>query len=175
MLYVSQLFILERWVGFEPTMAAWFHNFAVSEPYDSHFYRAAVLPLDDHRIRARGETRTHDHGFNRPKKDNCCMRLLQVTLCTCSIQLSYPGICMLDSPELHWSGEPWPLSNLDHIYIPKERRTKYAGTEERTRTSDTWLLLNFAVCVFLMTHFSPLLYRLSYFRMSITTYHITST
>lgn len=61
---------------------------------------------------------------------------------------------MLDSPELHWSGEPWPLSNLDHIYIPKGRRTKYAGAKERTRTSDTWLPLNFAVRVFLTTLFS---------------------
>lgn len=40
----SQLIPVERWAGLEPAVAAWLHNFAVSEPYGSHF----IWPLSYH-------------------------------------------------------------------------------------------------------------------------------
>lgn len=68
MLYVSQLFIWNGGWDLNPRWRLGSITLLLVNLTIHIFYRAAVLPLDDHRIRARGETRTHDHGFNRPKR-----------------------------------------------------------------------------------------------------------
>lgn len=70
--------------------------------------------------------------------------------------LSYPGISSSDSPELHWSGgnrDPYPTWI---IYTYGGQSSLYAHCAEgRTRTYDTQIPFNIAVCVRTKRIFMP--------------------